>query len=277
MTIVELAPAKINLALHVRALRADGYHEIETLFAFLRDGDLLEAAEAQADGLTIIGPFAEGLSATDNLVLAALDAMRRPPFGGVPPLAMTLTKNLPVAAGIGGGSADAAAMIRLLDRHYVHNGDARELVLANAHLGADVGACIVGRTRVGRGVGADLQMTVDDLAGCPVLLVNPRVALATGPVFAGWDGVNRGPLSDGSARDIALSGRNDLEPSAIGLCPVISDVLAALGQTDAWLVRMSGSGATCFALFADETSRSAARAAISTAQPDWWCLESALA
>jgi 4-diphosphocytidyl-2-C-methyl-D-erythritol kinase len=275
--ITELAPAKINLALHVRAKRPDGYREIETLFAFCRDGDLLEIEEAPADRLTIVGPFADGLSTSDNLVLAALAAMRDQPFGDIPPLAITLTKNLPVAAGIGGGSADAAAMIRLLDRHYVHNGDNKELVLATAHLGADVGACIVGRTRIGLGVGTDLRMAPDDLAGCPVLLVNPRVPLATGSVFKAWDGVDRGPLSPGTARETALAGRNDLEEPATGLCPVIAEVLAALRQTDAWLVHMSGSGATCFALFDDEAARFAAHAEIAAEQPGWWCLESTLA
>jgi 4-diphosphocytidyl-2-C-methyl-D-erythritol kinase len=120
-------------------------------------------------------------------------------------------------------------------------------------------------------------MVTDDLTGCPVLLVNPRVALATGPVFVGWDGVDRVPLPNGTAREIALSGRNDLETPATELCPEIAQVLAALRQTGAWLVRMSGSGATCFALFADDAARSTARAAIAAVHPDWWCLESALA
>ncbi|MDB5678909.1 4-(cytidine 5'-diphospho)-2-C-methyl-D-erythritol kinase [Sphingomonas bacterium] len=275
--ITELAPAKINLALHVRARRPDGYHEIETLFAFCRDGDRLEIEETRADELRIVGPFAEGLSITDNLVLAALAAMRDQPFGDIPPLAITLTKYLPVAAGIGGGSADAAAMIRLLDRQYGHNGDNKELVLATAHLGADVGACIVGHTRIGIGVGTDLHVASDDLAGCPVLLVNPRVPLSTGAVFNAWDGVDRDPLPQGTAREIALAGRNDLEEPAIRLCPQIAEVLAALQRTDAWLVRMSGSGATCFALFDAEAARSVAYAAITAAQPDWWCLESTLA
>lgn len=238
---------------------------------------MLAVDPATKDSLVIVGPYAEGLSTTDNLVLAALDAMRAPPFGGVPPVAIRLTKSLPVAAGIGGGSADAAAMIRLLDRHYVHNGDASELVRATTHLGADVGACIVGRTRIGRGVGNDLEMAADDLAGCPVLLVNPNVPLATGPVFKMWDGIDRGPLPHGSAREIALNGRNDLELPAIELCPVIADVLTALRATTPWLARMSGSGATCFALFDDPVARSAAAAQIRTARPDWWCLETELA
>ncbi|MBN8814834.1 MAG: 4-(cytidine 5'-diphospho)-2-C-methyl-D-erythritol kinase [Sphingomonas sp.] len=275
VTITARAPAKINLALHVRACRPDGYHEIETLFAFCRDGDLLKVEEAQADELTIVGPFADGLSTTDNLILSALAAMRE--LGDIPPLSVTLTKNLPVAAGVGGGSADAAAMIRLLDRRYVHNGDNKELVLTTAHLGADVGACIVGRTRIGRGVGTDLHMASADLERCPVLLINPRVPLATGPVFAAWDGVDRGGLFEGTAREIAMAGRNDLEQPAIELCPEIADVLTALRKTDAWLVRMSGSGATCFALFDSEIARAEAHSAIATTHPNWWQLESTLA
>ena len=277
MILTEPAPAKINLALHVRARRTDGYHDLETLFAFCRHGDRLDVAEAPADTLAIVGPFAEGLSTTDNLVLAAVAAMRALSFGTVPSLAITLTKNLPVAAGIGGGSADAAAMIRLLDAHYVHNGDNKELVLATAMLGADVGACIVGRTRIGRGVGTDLAMAPDDLAGCPALLVNPGVPLTTGPVFRAWDGIDRGPLPTGSAREMALAGRNDLEAPAIASCPVIADVLAALRSTDAWLARMSGSGATCFALYDSATDCAEAAASIRGAQPRWWCLETALA
>ena len=277
MTITEPAPAKINLALHVRARRADGYHDLETLFAFCRDGDLLSVEEAETDRLRIVGPFADGLSTTDNLVLAALASMRRLASTTIPPLAINLTKNLPVAAGIGGGSADAAAMIRLLDRTYVHNGDGKELVLANAHLGADVGACIVGRTRLGRGTGTDLHMAPDDLADCPVLLVNPRIPLSTGPVFKAWDQVDRGPLPEGSAREMALAGRNDLEEPAIRLCPIIADVLAALRQTNPWLARMSGSGATCFALYDSPVGRAAASAQIRAAHPGWWCLETTLA
>jgi 4-diphosphocytidyl-2-C-methyl-D-erythritol kinase len=110
-----------------------------------------------------------------------------------------------------------------------------------------------------------------------VLLVNPRVPLATGPVFAAWDGVDRGPLPHGTAREIAIAGRNDLEEPATQLCPAIADVLAALRRTDAWLTRMSGSGATCFALFDSEAARARAHAAVADAHPGWWCLESTLA
>ena len=133
-------------------------------------------------------------------------------------------------------------------------------------------ACVRSVTCIGRGTGTDLEEIASDLTGTPVLLVNPRLPLPTGPVFAGWDGQDRGPLPQGSARAIALAGRNDLEPSAIALCPVIAEVLAALQQTAPLLARMSGSGATCFALYDQADARDAAAAAIKALQPSWWHL-----
>jgi 4-diphosphocytidyl-2-C-methyl-D-erythritol kinase len=161
-------------------------------------------------------------------------------------------------------------MIRLLDRNFVHNGNDDELVRATHSLGADVGACIVSRTRIGTGLGWQLQMPyADDLQGSPVLLVNPRVPLPTGPVFAGWDGVDLGPMTVGTAREIAFAGRNDLEKSAVQLCPVIADVLAVLRDTQPLLARMSGSGATCFALYDTQEQRDAAADMLPAG---WWKL-----
>lgn len=275
----ETAYAKINLALHVRARRPDGYHDIETIFAFVDAGDVLTAKVAEADSLTISGEFGENLSAgDDNLVLRALASMRAM-MGGerMPPLALTLEKNLPVAAGLGGGSADAAALIRLVDRAFHICGDGKELVLANHHLGADVGACIVSETRRGAGTGWQLEMVDDsDVRGLPVLLVNPLVPLATGPVFAGWDGRDRGALPDGAALVAARAGRNDLEPSAIALCPDIDGVLAILRAQLPILSRMSGSGASCFALFRSIGERDAAAARIGDDHPDWWLMTGAI-
>ena len=134
-------------------------------------------------------------------------------------------------------------------------------------------ACVRSVTCIGRGTGTDLEEIASDLAGTPVLLVNPRLPLSTGPVFAGWDGVDHGPLPQGSAWAIALAGRNDLEPSAIALCPVIADVLAALGRTAPLLARMSGSGATCFALYDSSAARDAA---LEKMNPAWWTLAGAL-
>jgi len=274
--LTETAYAKINLALHVRRRREDGYHDLETLFAFVDAGDELVIEPAEQDSFAIGGEFAGGLSFFDNLVLDALNSMRRMPFGSVPQLAIHLQKNLPVAAGLGGGSADAGAMIRLLDRAFVRNGDGKELVLANQHLGADVAACIVSRTRIGRGTGEQLEPVENDMAGMPILLVNPRVPVPTGPVFKAWDQIDRGPMPSGKASVIALEGRNDLEIPAIGICPEIATCLATLRETSPWLARMSGSGATCFALYEDASQRDAAAAKIAASNPDWWQMTGAL-
>lgn len=275
----ETAFAKINLALHVRARRSDGYHDIETIFAFVDAGDLLTATIAEQDSLTITGEFGEGLSAgPDNLVLRALSSMRAMAGGEkIPPLALTLEKNLPVAAGLGGGSADAAALIRLVDRAFHICGDGKELVVANHHLGADVGACIISETRRGSGTGWQLAMVDDsDLRGLPVLLVNPRLPLATGPVFAGWDGVDRGALGEGPLLALARASRNDLERPAMALCPDIDDGLAVLRAQLPLLARMSGSGASCFALFRTIGERDAAAARIARDHPDFWLMSGAI-
>lgn len=261
--------AKINLALHVRRRRDDGYHELETLFAFVDAGDVLSARVAERDGLTTLGEFAGGLDDPfGNLVARALNALPRPKG-----LHITLEKNLPVAAGLGGGSADAGAVFRLVRERFGLPEDWRARA---AQLGADVPACVESVTCIGRGTGTALEPADDSLAGTPVLLVNPRVPLSTGPVFAGWDGTDRGPLPQGNARTIALEGRNDLEAPAIALCPPIAEVLAALEETDAFLARMSGSGATCFALYDSEHARDAASAQVHAGQPDWWQMKGKL-
>lgn len=280
--LAETAYAKINLALHVRERRPDGYHRIETLFAFCEHGDLLEVEADDRLSLTITGPFARQLSdGDDNLVLAAARLLES--FASscgqhdFPGARLHLDKRLPVAAGLGGGSADAGAAIRLLDRYWRADVDPKELCLLAASLGADVPACIVSRTRIGTGTGTDLSMPgADDVAGLPVLLVNPGVPLATGPVFRGWDGIERGPLPRGTVLESALAGRNDLEPAAIALCPLIAEMLSALRETAPLLARMSGSGATCFALYANDAARDAADAAIATRAPGWWRLRSRL-
>ncbi len=307
LPLAEIAYAKINLALHVRRRREDGYHELETLFAFVDDGDRLELnsspergggppkvveghsegratspvplhhpadgppprSEEDRDTLTLHGEFAETLSAGgDNIVLAALAAL---PHSA--PWAVRLDKRLPVAAGLGGGSADAGAVFRLVARAQGLPDGWEQIA---ARLGADVPACVASRSVMGRGTGTELAPGPEDLAGCPVLLVNPRLPLATGPVFKAWDGHDRGPLPEGSARNIALTGRNDLEPPAVALCPAIAHVLAALRDTAPWLARMSGSGATCFALYDDLAQRDAAAERIAERQPGWWRMAGAL-
>lgn len=262
----ETAYAKINLALHVRRRRGDGYHELETLFAFVDAGDRLSVAPAARDELRTVGEFGGALSDPfGNIVMQALAALPRPQGWAV-----TLEKNLPVAAGLGGGSADAGALFRLVEREF---GLPEDWQTRAAKLGADVPACVRSVACIGRGTGTELEPIANDLAGTSVLLVNPRVPLSTGPVFKGWDGVDRGPLPEGNLRTIALEGRNDLAAPALALCPVIGEVLAMLEQTKPWLARMSGSGATCFALYESVAARDAAKAAMPGA---WWTMAGAL-
>ncbi|MXO74171.1 4-(cytidine 5'-diphospho)-2-C-methyl-D-erythritol kinase [Altererythrobacter aerius] len=265
----ETAYAKINLALHVRRRRGDGYHEIETLFAFVDCGDTLSARTAERDELRIIGEFASQLSDPfGNIIAKALAKLPRSQG-----LALTLEKNLPVAAGLGGGSADAGAVFRIVGAPHGLPDDWRARA---AGLGADVPACVESRMCLGHGTGTALSGVVNDLDGAPVLLVNPRIPLATGPVFAGWDGMDRGPLPAGPASAIMRAGRNDLEPAAIALVPQIAEVLAALGESGATISRMSGSGATCFALYADARARDAASARIAAEHGGWWQMRGAL-
>ncbi len=251
----EAAYAKINLALHVRQRRADGYHEIETIFAFAEDGDLVSAEAADGLSLEIAGPFAEGLTADiDNLVLRAARGLQAA-FGIDRGARLRLEKNLPIASGIGGGSADAAATLRLLARLWGIEPDAHQLVQIARSLGADVPACLASEPLVGTGRGDDLQPFSGIDSGTPLLLINPRKPLSTGAVFAGWDERDGGPLK---LRD-PFSWRNDLTLPAISLVPEIGEVLAKLALLEGVTrARMSGSGATCFAMFENDAARDAA-------------------
>ncbi len=267
--LTEIARAKLNLALHVRARRPDGYHELETLFAFVEFGDVLRIAPAAAPAFRITGPFADKLTGEgDNLVTRAADRFAEAFGGGAH--AIELEKHLPVASGIGGGSADAAATLRALAKlHGVALDDPRLFAIADS-LGSDVPACLLGRTALGKGRGEQLQ-PVPGMPGTPVLLVNPGVAVSTAEVFRRWDGVDRGPLGPDP-----LAGRNDLEAPARAIAPVIGEVLALLAeQSGVTLARMSGSGATCFALF--ETVEACAKAAATVTRPGWWSAMTKLA
>ena len=260
----EIAAAKINLALHVRARRADGRHDIETVFAFCTDGDRLTAQPADDLSLTLGGPFARDLSAEDNLVLVAARALQER-AGTEQGAALHLVKKLPVASGIGGGSADAAAALRLLTSLW--RIDPAHAQAVAPILGSDVPACLLSLTARGSGAGDTLELIDAGVSGTPILLVNPGFALSTGAVFQRWDGVDRGPL--GHWRE----GRNDLEAPAIALVPEIAEVREWLRGQGASFVRMSGSGATCVALFDSEEARDAAEAAV----PErWWRLASHL-
>lgn len=261
--LTQTAYAKINLALHVRRRREDGYHELETLFAFVDDGDRLTARPSVQDQLRTTGEFAGGIeNPFDNIVAKALSAL---PHGGG--LAIDLEKRLPVAAGLGGGSADAGAVFRMIEQAH---GLPQDWQHRAAKLGADVPACVLSRACIGTGTGTQLQVVENDLAGTSVLLVNPRLPVPTGPVFKAWDGLDRGAMPTGALREIAVGGRNDLEAPALGLCPVISDVLAALRASGPFLARMSGSGATCFALYDEPGQLQEAAAVLARAHPDWW-------
>ncbi|MCW1384196.1 4-(cytidine 5'-diphospho)-2-C-methyl-D-erythritol kinase [Novosphingobium sp. KCTC 2891] len=266
MSLSQTAYAKINLALHVRRRRADGYHELETLFAFVDAGDELTARPSPQDRLHVTGEFAGTLDDPfGNIVAKALSALPHGQGWDV-----TLDKRLPVAAGLGGGSADAGAVFRMVrDAHGLPD----DWHQRAARLGADVPACVESVACIGRGTGTELEPVANDLAGAPVLLVNPRIPLPTGPVFKGWDGVDRGPMPQGNLRTIAREGRNDLEAPALALVPQIGDVLDALADSGAWLARMSGSGATCFALYDTARQRDAAKAAMPAA---WWTLAGSL-
>jgi 4-diphosphocytidyl-2-C-methyl-D-erythritol kinase len=264
--LTEMAPAKINLALHLRRRRPDGYHDLETVFAFTEFGDTLTAAPAETFSLALTGAFAGAAGAgDDNLVLRAARALAAA-AGVTAGAELRLEKQIPVAAGLGGGSADAAAALRLLNRLWGLDWPLHRLVTLAASLGADVPACVASETCLGSGVGEQLAPWPHDMAGTPVLLVNPGVAVPTGPVFAGWDRVDHGGISPGAPL-AAL--RNDMTAAAVALAPVIADVLAALQDAGgASLVRMSGSGATCLALYADTAARDAAAAAL--AGRHWW-------
>jgi 4-diphosphocytidyl-2-C-methyl-D-erythritol kinase len=286
-SLVEEAPAKVNLTLRVLGRRADGYHEIESLVAFAGVGDRLSLAPGGALALTVSGPSATQAGATaDNLVLKAARALadRVPTVGAG---TFDLDKRLPVAAGLGGGSADAAAALRLLARANDLAADDSLLYAAARATGADVPVCLDPRTRLMRGIGEILSnpFKLPPLQG---VLVNPGVALATKAVFARWKPpttpavpADLTVLTAMSKRDqlvrFLLNQANDLESAAIALAPVVADVLLALSsQPHCELARMSGSGATCFAVFASAADAIKAAEAVHAEYPNWWVRATAL-
>ena len=280
-----LARAKVNLYLHVTGRRADGYHTLDSLFVRTGLGDRLALDPAPADSLALTGPFAGALAGEPperNLAMRAVAAVRsRCGRGG--PVALSLEKNIPVAAGLGGGSADAAAALLAADALFDAGLDAATLASLAAGLGADVAACLHESPLAVGGIGERLSA----LAGMPpfaLLLVNPGVALATADVFAARAGRFSPAMpmtapADFEALVAALDERgNDLQEAALGLVPAIGDVLRELaGLPAARLVRMSGSGATCFALFADLAAAQAGQAALERSRPAWWALATAVA
>lgn len=274
------APAKLNLFLNVRGRRADGYHLIDSLFAFVGLADRLRIEPAEADSFAVEGEWALGL-ADDNLVLRARDRLREA-AGAARPLAIRLDKRIPVAAGLGGGSADAAAALKALNRALGLDWPLDRLMPLAARLGADVPACLMERPVLASGIGEELS-SAPAMPACGVLLANPRVATPTPAVFKAFRErhpaiapIEREPLPDrfdglpGLVAAIAPRG-NDLLPAAIAVTPVIGEVLDVLqALPDSAYAGLSGSGATCFALFGATEAAAAAEAALREARPDWW-------
>jgi 4-diphosphocytidyl-2-C-methyl-D-erythritol kinase len=281
--LTEYAPAKINLYLHVVGRRDDGYHLLDSLVVFARAGDQLTVTPASDLLLSVIGPFAAGLQhEDDNLVLKAARALAAE--AGVPPAArLVLQKNLPVASGIGGGSADAAATLRLLCRFWRLQPDPGVLQRIARSLGADVPVCLGSRPALMSGIGETLA-PAPSLPDVGMVLVNPGVGISTPSVFRARIGEFSAPAdfpapADFHGGDLALAlraTRNDLEQPACGLAPVIGDVLGALAAVPGCrLARMSGSGATCFGLF--DTPAAAEAAAEALKRDQWWVWGGSLA
>ena len=288
MTLVrELAPAKINLFLHVGGLRPDRLHDLASLFVFAGVGDIIEAKPAEALSLSVTGPFAPALApfpVADNLVLKAAKALQAE-AGIDAGAAIILDKRLPVAAGIGGGSADAAAALRALSRLWRLDIPRTRMNEIAFSLGADIPACLAERPVRVSGAGERLAPG-PALPPLWVALVNPRVETPTGPIFRAFDGANPAPPAPvdpvptqlsgyGAIADLMAASRNDLEPPAVALVPLVGAATAFLGrQPGAMAARMSGSGATAFALFA--SPEGAARAARAATARGWWAASAKL-
>ena len=275
LPVTERACAKINLCLHVTGQRDDGYHLLDSLVAFASVHDRLMAVPAAKFSLHLEGPFGKDIpDGADNLVLRAARAVA-PDF----PVSLTLEKNLPPASGIGGGSADAAAAVRAImqlarQRGLSPNVDPSALLA----LGADVPVCFTSAPARMRGVGERVE-TLSAFPQCPIVLINPKVEVPTPAVFRALARKSNPAMPDvlpvwpdvAALADWLQIQRNDLQAPAMTLAPVIGRVLDALSeQPGALLVRMSGSGATCFALFATDAAAKAAVAQLCKRHPDWW-------
>lgn len=278
---IEAAPAKINLALHVTGQREDGYHLLEMLVTFTEAGDVLRITDADADRFSISGPFEQGLKDTDpesNLVLKTRDLLRAhlQECGiATPPVSIHLEKNLPIASGIGGGSADAAATLRGLIRHWnvqVGSDSSGKMALK---LGADVPMCLASTPLIARGIGEELTL-LPNFPQLSLVLVNPLQAVSTPAIFRLLESKNNAPLpalADDNWLSMLGVLRNDLQPPAMRLLPQIQDVLSLLDANGAEFVRMSGSGATCFGVFPSWEQAQAAAARLREQQPEWYVQE----
>ncbi|MEM7652789.1 MAG: 4-(cytidine 5'-diphospho)-2-C-methyl-D-erythritol kinase [Pseudomonadota bacterium] len=279
----ETAPAKVNLFLHVVGKRPDGYHLLESLIAFATDGDVITVEPARKLSLKIDGDYAAPLNAEeDNLVLSAAKSLAEA-VGREPKVKLRLTKSLPVAAGVGGGSADAAATLRALCRLWEVTPEPELLHGLATRLGADVPVCLESQTAYVAGIGEEIT-PLPSLPSAPALLINPNLPVSTAAVFRARTGPFSAPgacdlrrlqqISSGSdlARVVGTL-RNDLDPPARKTEPAIGDVLGAVRAcAGVTLARMSGSGATCFGLFDSIESRDAAAETLKSNRPDWWVM-----
>ncbi|HMM63666.1 MAG TPA: 4-(cytidine 5'-diphospho)-2-C-methyl-D-erythritol kinase [Mesorhizobium sp.] len=276
--LAEAAPAKINLALHVTGRRGDGYHLIESLAVFTRFGDRLQVSAAEEDGLAVSGRYAAGVPVDGrNLIAMARDALRKAAGRrNAFPVAIALEKNLPVASGIGGGSSDAAAALRLLARIWGLDIDAAELAGIALSLGADVPMCLAAQPLMARGIGENVE-PLPAVPSLGLVLVNPGVPVSTPQVFSALRRRENEPLPAlparidfHSLRNWLEATRNDLEAPAREIQPAVADALQALKRADAGFARMSGSGATCFGLYETGNVAKRAAAAIRARHPDWF-------
>jgi 4-diphosphocytidyl-2-C-methyl-D-erythritol kinase len=275
-----LAPAKLNLFLHVGERRDDGYHALESLVAFAETADRLELGQATEVSLRIEGPFGGALAREkDNLVLKAARLLQSERGHAERGARITLEKNLPLASGIGGGSADAAAALRGLDRLWELGTQEDALLELAARIGSDVPACLLSQPCWMEGRGERVAK-LPALSQFPLVLVNPGIAVPTGPIFANLNARTglgatirpTGPIANlwDLLAYLADAG-NDLEAPAAGLVPIIDDVLAALDREPGCaLAQMSGSGATCFGLFHEQQFAYGAAERIAQDHPDWW-------
>lgn len=278
-----LAPAKVNLFLHVAALAADGYHPLASLMVFADVGDRLTLEPAEITSFEVAGPFGaelKSLPAADNLAWRAVSRLLERNGVMPPPFRMSLEKMLPVAAGLGGGSSDAGAALKLARDAFAPDASDNELEEIAAWLGSDGPACLHARAVLAEGRGEGLS-PAPELPPFPAVLVNPGVACSTARVYRAYDDDPQGtadlPALPARFEDVlaaiaaVAACRNDLEAPALTVAPEIADVLALLrGQPETRLARLSGSGATCFALCAEPEDAARLAARLTAARPGWW-------
>ena len=277
----EEAPAKLNLALHVTGQKEDGFHFLDMLVIFTAFGDSIQCAQTDQDAFHVDGPMAEGVPLDErNIVLKARDYIRSLyPDYACPPVSITLTKHLPSASGIGGGSADAAATLRALLKLWALPEERIKLEALAQHIGADVPMCYVSKPLIARGIGEDIQSIDKPLPDFAIVLVNCGEEISTPLIFKTLTKKTYPPLEalpDPQTLDALTeylrTTRNDLTAPAMSLCANIACSLDALDKAGARFSRMSGSGATCFGIF--ENHEDAQRAAITIQQQhaDWWVM-----